>query len=425
MVSEDVPHPRMGGLGRHALALAHELHARGHEVDFLGNSVHPLAANAEQTGPGRFFADISGHERLFKEKQLGLFVPWRAQLNARHLAQAVLRHAAGYDVIHYHGHLPCVANGLPASLPFTQTRHDQGGDCMLNTRFRPALPPGEARCTETRPEACAGCATQAPNAVQRSVSRNAVQRMRTGTAAAYQRHPVIFVSEFLRQGFARVNGGTLRGEVIHNAIDTGALQHALKSPRASGDSRWPIEVFGAAALAPYKGFASFMRELVSQGLPADMRVTIAGEGAELAELQALALGPQLRLLGWCSQDAVLAATVQADVVIVPSVWDEPCATTVIEALGLHRTVFALNRGGNAELAPLAGPAGQRLKLFDSLAELVSGLRQFNPGHAPLPSAHDVDVFPGSVQTMANAVLAHYARHFGQHRMQARRLTATT
>ena len=48
----------------------------------------------------------------------------------------LLAHAADYDVVHYHGHLPWVAAGLPAGVPFTQTRHDSSGDCMLKTRFK-------------------------------------------------------------------------------------------------------------------------------------------------------------------------------------------------------------------------------------------------------------------------------------------------
>lgn len=409
MVSEDVPHPRIGGLGRHALALAHELRGRGHEVDFLGNGVHSLAESPDQAGPGRFFPDISGHERLFKEKQLGVFLPWTGRLNARPLAATILRHAPGYDVVHYHGHLPWVANQLPADLPFTQTRHDQGGDCMLNTRFRPGLPAEAARCTEREATACAACARSKPNLLQTVVSRAAVLRRRQDTAAAYDRRPVIFVSDFLRRAFASVNRGRLHGEVIHNAVDVSILRQALQASAGDDVPRWPLEVFGAAGLSPYKGFGAFVTVMKSQGLPPGMRITIAGEGEELPALRALGLGPQLRLLGWHSQAAVLQATQHADVVVVPSVWDEPCATTVIEALALSRSVFALARGGTPELTHLAGPGGHRLQLFDTMPQLVDALRRCSP--AETFANHELDAFPGSMSAMTDAVLAHYELHF--------------
>ena len=410
MVSEDVPHPRIGGLGRHALALAHELHARGHEVDFLGNGVHALTDLPEQAGPGRFITGITGHEMLFKEKQLGVFLPWRGRLNARPLARAILRHAPGYDVVHYHGHLPWVANQLPATLPFTQTRHDQGGDCMLNTRFRPGLPVEQARCTERDASACAACATAKPGALQTAVSQFAVTRRRRDTAAAYDRRPVIFVSDFLRRAFARVNGGRMQGEVIHNAVDVMALRQALAIQTEDDGRRWPMEVFGAAGLSPYKGFAVFLRTLTAKGLPPGMRVTIAGEGEELPQLQSLGLGPQLRLLGWSSQATVLQATRRADVVVVPSVCDESCATTVIEALALSRNVFALAHGGTPELACLAGPGGHRLHLFATMPQLVAALCSYSRPEVSV--APDLHGFAGSMQAMTDAVLAHYEQHFG-------------
>jgi glycosyltransferase involved in cell wall biosynthesis len=91
LVSEDIPHPLLGGLGKHVLALARELHHRGHEVDLLGNADHSVADLPTQAGPGRFIAGIRGHQRLFKEKQLGVFLPWRADWNARAAREAILR----------------------------------------------------------------------------------------------------------------------------------------------------------------------------------------------------------------------------------------------------------------------------------------------------------------------------------------------
>ena len=185
--------------------------------------------------------------------------------------------------------------------------------------------------------------------------------------------------------------------------------------------------FAAMALAPTRGcyWVNVKTVLPDDHIPTLhslqltlRRVTIAGEGEEVPQLQVLAAGPQVRLLGRCSQQSVLAATFRANVVVEPSVWDVPCTTTVIAAQGLQRTVFALKRGGTQELAHLGGPDGKRLRLFDSLPELVPGLRRWrHAGATPRPPAAQAESSVGSVHAMTTAVLAHYERHFGVRRAQ--------
>jgi len=185
--------------------------------------------------------------------------------------------------------------------------------------------------------------------------------------------------------------------------------------------------FAAMALAPTRGcyWVNVKTVLPDDRIPTLhslqltlRRVTIAGEGEELPQLQVLATGPQVRLLGWCSQQSVLAATFRANVMVEPSVWDVPCTTTVIAAPGLQRMVFALKRGGTQELAHLAGPDGKRLRLFDSLPKLVPGLRRWRLARAtPRPQAAQADRPVGSVHAMSTAVLEHYEQHFGARRAQ--------
>ena len=61
----------------------------------------------------------------------------------------------------------------------------------------------------------------------------------------------------------------------------------------------------------------------------------------------------------------------ADIVIVPSVWEEPCGTTILEALRLGKVCYALERGGTPELVVYGAPG--QLRLFSDIAALVDGL----------------------------------------------------
>lgn len=406
IVSEDIPHPNLGGLGKHALALAHELHRCGHGVDLLGNADCDIASYPEQAGPGKFFSAISGHQRGWKQQSIGAFHPLANSLNARALARAIKNYAAGYDVIHYHGHLPWVAGLLPTKLPFTQTRHDQGGDCMLRTRFRPE----GVLCEYRQPEACARCATPNPNSLQRGLSNWGVRRMRRQTSAAFEQRPVIFVSQFLRQAFSLVSKQAPQGEVIHNATNIDALQKSIRTSLPEVGDRWPIELFAAGAIATYKGFGPLLELLRQSGFPAGWRLTIAGSGPELALLQNEYVESNIRFLGWCEYPKVLAYTLHADAVVVPSIWEEPCATTVLEALALGRVVYALRRGGTPEIAACVGDSGKRLRLFNSMPQLVAALLNHRDG--AVDPENSIKNFPCSIANMTQQVLTHYSRFFG-------------
>lgn len=401
MVSEDIPHPHLGGLGKHALSLAHELHRLGHQVDVLGNADQPITQCPGQAGPGRFIADIRGHAKGWKQLALGVFHAPAVMLNAAALARSIMRHAPGYDVVHYHGHLPWVAAALPDGLPFVQTRHDQGGDCALKTRYRPE----HGRCTALEPSACANCAAAAPTALQTAVTSQAVGLMRRRTHMAYQRHPVIFVSQFLQDGFAAATGQAPQGQVIHNAVDLAPLQAALAgAPTAVAEPE--VRLFSAGALFAYKGYQALLEALARHPLPPGVHLAIAGDGPQLATLTAQAAAqPRVTLLGWQPYDRVLSHLAVADAVIVPSDCDESCSTSILEALAMGRQVLALHRGGTPELAAYARPG--QLQLFNTVEELATACAAQT--RQPRPPESVQVPFAGTMAHMAAAVLAAYSQ----------------
>ena len=165
----------------------------------------------------------------------------------------------------------------------------------------------------------------------------------------------------------------------------------------------------AGAVTPYKGFASLLETLHRQPLRPGMRLTIAGDGPDMPRLRALAAGLPVRLLGWTDHAQVLRLTRSADIVIVPSLWEEPFGGTTLEALALGQTVLALRRGGTPELAAYAGPGGARLKLFDSLPELVAALHRGEGLLAAEPAEQSLRTFGGSIAAMTDALEIHYRR----------------
>jgi len=78
---------------------------------------------------------------------------------------------------------------------------------------------------------------------------------------------------------------------------------------------------------------------------------VVGRGPEEASLRAYrtahGLADRVHFLGWrLDSDAVIAAL---DVVVQPSLWEEACSLSIMEAMSLGKPLVATRSGGNAEL----------------------------------------------------------------------------
>ena len=384
MVSEDVPFPSMGGLAKHALNLSRALIRAGHQVDFLGNDLHPIdSAGDEGIFGGRFFGELKDTAG-WKETTLGMFFPPRRSWLAKRFARTILRYASGYDVIHYHGHAPNIGYYIPKKINFIQTRHDQGGDCLIHIRFR-----NREICKTCDPAECAGCITPHPNSVQRAISGMAVRRYRNEVIESFLRHKTVFVSDMLHRNCTRALGSHAWGTVIHNFVDLENIKRACESIPSRSKNPDELNVFLAGRLYAPKGIEPFLRELRPL-IPSNMSITLAGNGEDEARLRMQYECRQIRFLGWCSPEKTLKMAAASDAIVVPSVWEEPCATTILEGLFLGKPTFALTRGGNPELALYAAPGQFRLhpdmnSLVRDLVTLKAGTsytpRQDGPGGA--------------------------------------------
>lgn len=372
MVSEDLPAESMGGLARHVLALSRALVAAGHQVDLMGNDdVSISAAGAEFYVDGHFIPALHGQFQGWKELSLGCFVPFKRSVIASRFAAAILRRAGSYDVIHYHGHLANIAYFIPGHINFIQTRHDQGSDCLIHTRFTR----GQI-CRATDPRVCAQCRTEQPNQLQRIVSASAVRQFRAQVAAGFKRHKTVFVSDFLRRNVVRSFGPGPWGVTVHNFIDPNHLQATrkatVKNTTDMFTSDGPLQVFIAAKLYPAKGVAQFL-ETLTPSQHQRLQIRVAGDGPDQDVLRERF--PQVDFLGWCSGTESLKLAAAAQVIVVPSICEEACASTIIEALLLGKTVFTLNLGGTPELQ-IYESAPMQLRLYPNMTALVGGLMTF-------------------------------------------------
>ncbi|WP_312515670.1 glycosyltransferase family 4 protein [Massilia sp.] len=363
MVSEDLPGAQVGGLGKHVVTLANRLLADGHEVEILGRNDRGAHGCAEQIGfHGRFRPGFDQPHPGWKEAQLGIFNPLKRPYFARKIGRAIARHAHGFDVVHYHGHLPMTGLYVPDGINYVQTRHDQGSECLTHLRFR-----DDAVCDNLVPGECAACIRRNAGPLRKSVTAIAVNGYRDQNARAFARHKTVFVSDFLRRQFLRAvpDADLTRCRVIHNVVDYPRLRAAALAapPPRRGD------LLLVGRIDAGKGFGEFL-DAARGRLAPHVRITVVGDGPQRAALEGRHGGGQVRFFGWQDYPATLALAARAHLCVVPSVCAEACSTTVLEALALGRPCLALARGGTPELARYAGFPDQ-LGLADSMADLVA------------------------------------------------------
>jgi glycosyltransferase involved in cell wall biosynthesis len=398
LVSEDLPAKMVGGLGKHVVTLGNALIATGHDVALMGHNALSYEECAAEIGfNGNFIAGFDNPIRGWKERQLGFFNPFKRPVFAQRLAAAILAHAKDFDVVHYHGHLPMAGRYIPRPINFVQTRHDQGGDCIINVRFKN----GDV-CRERAPHACAGCIHPGPGPFRTKLSALAVKRYRAGTVEAYNRHPVIFVSEFLRRNFLKTMPGARMDQstVIHNFLDESLL--SIQEDVTTGQmDPGEIHVHVTGRLDEPKSISAFL-DLLAPQMPPRWRVDVYGDGPQFAAIKTKHANLNLRMHGHRLNVEILRATKAASVVVMPSVCEEAFGMVTLEALRLGKVCYALNRGGTPELARYGVPG--QLRLFDDLPALVTALigeRDFAIGKGGDST---------SVETHLEEVLAVYARY---------------
>jgi len=398
MVSEDLPGTQVGGLGKHVVTLSNALLEAGHAVDILGRSDRWHAGSADEIGfRGRVLPGFDFSRPGWKESQLGFFNPVKRPWFARSIARAMLREARRYEVVHYHGHLPMAGRYLPENLNFVQTRHDQGSECVIHLRFKE-----DHVCTALDARDCAACIHPTPNTLRRSVSGMAVRRYRRESAHSFARHKTIFVSDFLRRAFLRAvpDADLSRARVIHNFI-----RYPYLRDRAAGAGAVQAgEVLLVGRIDAGKGFGEFLAQ-VQGWLPAHARISIVGDGPLRTPLEQRYAGPQVRFLGWLPYDEVIRMSARSHLLVIPSVWEEPCGTTILEALALGKQCLALARGGTPELAAYQVYEGQ-LQLLETMPRLVERMVE-QLGRPPLTVALP-DTFPMDVFQALPQILDFYA-----------------
>lgn len=334
-----------GGADRHCLELAAALRARGHDVAFL-STAHPENVESD----GRFVrCSVLGTERE------GLSAGQRAEIVTTALWS---RRAAGAmrslirsfrpDVVHSHKLYPQLsASPLAVAhwhrVPVVQTAHDY--------EFTNASPLEHRRGWVDRDETSGSA--RALNSIlfleKRSIHRASVTRW-------------IAVSRYVQ---AQLAEGGIRSTVLPNFVPAGGSVPTWKD-------RDGLVFVGK--LSEEKGIAHVLR--LAERMPG-VRIRIAGDGIEREQvIRAAETTPTIEYLGRLSPDEVGQVLGRARVALVPSLWQEPGALSVLEAMAAGTPVIAYDVGGIAEYV---GDSGAGVVIPPSVDGLESACRELLGG----------------------------------------------
>lgn len=190
----------------------------------------------------------------------------------------------------------------------------------------------------------------------------------------------IFVAAYTICQVRRLLPGNASTTVIYNGLD---FSRGNRTP--TGNSM--LSILNTGHVEERKNqrlFVPIARELLRRGF-ADFRITIVGQGPDLARLQkeidAEGLGEHIHLAGWT--DNISPWLAGADIYIHTSL-NDTCPYSVIEAIAAHVPVLAFRVGGLPEMLPdecLFG-ASDYVSLVDYLLDHLQQLpavatRQYN------------------------------------------------
>ncbi len=185
-------------------------------------------------------------------------------------------------------------------------------------------------------------------------------------------HHIIAVSEYVRGVLIQSGVAPNKISTIHHGTDTEAF-----APDGVGSVNESLTVGFAGRFVAEKGGDVLLRALAK--CPQTVGIFF-GDGVLENDWQRLAenLGVADRVAFAGFQENIAAALASIDIFVLPSVWAEPCAAVVQQAMALEKPVIGTNLGGTPEMiVPETGllvPSGDP----DALAEAITELAALTP-----------------------------------------------
>jgi glycogen(starch) synthase len=326
--------PISGGEERHVWNLARALARREHDVTLLGFTSADNEPGEEVTEGVRLVRVRTAASRLpilYSDPTRPHALPIPDPVVSRAIRQELSR--GGYDVVHAHNWIINSALGPArrAGVPVVLTLHDYSHICatkrlMEHDRQRcPGPSPGRClSCASEKYGPANGAVTVLSNAV--SARRRAKHITRTAAVSRAVADAVVIPARHW------LHSASLDARVIPNFIPDEIIVEEI--PPTAPDA--PLLFVGD--LLPDKGIQVLLDAY--RLLESPPSLVLAGRMETDWDFP-----PGARWAGLLTHDEVVALFRSARAVVVPSVWEDPCPTVVLEGMAAGRPVVGAASGG--------------------------------------------------------------------------------
>lgn len=261
------------------------------------------------------------------------------------------------DLVHVHlcSDLPLLSELRALNLPLLRSFHDYTSLCLRRGRRRA---PGD-RCQRALGRGCVlfGCALGAPGPTRTLPRWHSIDAKLAERNAYRDFDAAVVGSRYMQQTLLANGFAAERVRLVpyFSRFDADGQHPTTLPPKPSGrpGRERPLALLFAGQAVAGKGLRVLVRALAAlartEAGTADWRLTAVSDGPELEPARALAqrsgIAQRIDFRGWLPHGELAQLYREADLLVIPSVWDDPGPLVGIEALTLGTPVLGFPVGG--------------------------------------------------------------------------------
>ena len=191
---------------------------------------------------------------------------------------------------------------------------------------------------------------------------------------------IITVSDYIKHCVQSINAEDTKAVTIHNGIHLSDFTIEHRKEHAASD---PFTMIFWGRVIPEKGIEQLIDAMLKLHRFPDIRLVVAG-GSNYANSAPSAFEQRLRqkaeplkdrilFTEYITQDKLYMHLQQADIAVLPSVWEEPFGLTCVEALAAGLPLITIRSGGIPEICEGVATIVDKENIVDNLAAAILDL----------------------------------------------------